>query len=427
MVSSIDGNTLKGMILSAAHSVENEKKVLNKLNVFPVPDGDTGTNMSLTLSMAAKELEKINSNNIGEISEKIANALLRGARGNSGVILSLLFRGIAKGFKGLQSADARDIANAFSTGVETVYKAVMKPSEGTILTVARESAEAGSVQAEISGDVEKLFSVILKQAEDTLARTPEMLPVLKQANVVDAGGKGLVVIYNAMNAYLTTGKIIESNAGEAETDKVSEEAGFENFNTEDIKFAYCTEFIINKNSGKDPEIFRSFLETMGDCVVMVDGGDIIKVHIHTNGPGKVIDRAMEYGPLSSMKIDNMKEQHNEILKIDPEKKEPVKPEKKYGVVSVCAGEGFESVFKDLNVDRFVTGGQTMNPSTEDIVEAAEQVPAEIVFVLPNNKNIIMAAQQANTLTSREIVVIPTRTMAQGVCAMLEFDESKDEK
>lgn len=426
MNQAIGGRQFRGMVLSAAHSVENEKKVLNKLNVFPVPDGDTGTNMSLTLQMAEKELAKITSDEIGEVADKVANALLRGARGNSGVILSLLFRGIARGLKDKETASAQEIASALSIGVETVYKAVMKPSEGTILTVARESAEAAARQAEENGDCIRLFEVLLAQAEDTLARTPDMLPVLKQANVVDAGGKGLCIIYASMLSFLKTGRITECEAVEPAAYAPGEEAEFDAFNTEDITFAYCTEFIINKQTKDDPELFREYLGTMGDSVVMVDGGEIIKVHIHTNAPGKVIDRAMEYGPLSSMKIDNMKEQHTEILTLKPEAKKPVPPEKRYGVVAVCAGKGFESVFRDLNVDRIVTGGQTMNPSTEELVRACESVPAEIVFVLPNNKNIIMAAQQANTISDREIIVIPTRTMAQGVCAMLEYDEQKPE-
>ena len=415
----ITGNMFRDMVISAANNIENQKNSINALNVFPVPDGDTGTNMSLTISAAAKTMRTTNDKDISETANIVASSLLKGARGNSGVILSLLFRGIAKGLAGQQNADSKALAKAFSSGVSAAYGAVMKPTEGTILTVARVAAENTAVYAQNSGSARDTFAYYLETAKQTLEKTPEMLPVLKQANVVDAGGKGLVIILEGMLSCLD-GKPIESS-GEVQEEIPTDFSEFNIFESEDdIVYAYCTEYIVNKESSapkSDSGELRKYLESIGDCVVVVDDGEIIKVHVHTNHPGRAFEEALRFGSLVNMKVENMREQFKE------KKAEAPKIDKKYGFVSVAAGSGLANLFKDMGVDVVVEGGQTMNPSTDDIVAAVEKTTAQNVFVLPNNKNIIMAAQQAAELTDRNVFVISTKTIPQGITALLNFDDS----
>lgn len=415
----INGNIFRDMIISGANNIENQKESINKLNVFPVPDGDTGTNMSLTINAAAKDIALENGLTVGEMADKVAFALLRGARGNSGVILSLLFRGISKGLKDKVEADGADLAKAFEHGVKSAYKAVMKPTEGTILTVAREASEKCTQLAEENSDELEIMRTFLKEGEISLDNTPNLLPALKQANVVDAGGKGLLCIFYGMLSVLEEGVIIERSEKQQQYDT---EVDFSQFDTGEINFTYCTEFIVVKNNeGTECFELRNYLETIGDCVVTVDDDKIIKVHIHTNDPGKAIQKGLEFGYLINMKIDNMKMQHENKSK-ESKEEEDAKPSKKYGFVSVSAGEGLTNIFKDLGVDVVVEGGQTMNPSTDDILKAVRKTPAEIVFVLPNNKNIIMAAQQTKDLISdKEVIVIPTKTVPQGISALLFFN------
>lgn len=426
MSNRIDGKILKQMVISGANNLENHKTAVNDLNVFPVPDGDTGTNMGLTISAAKRELMNFTGDNVGECAKITANALLRGARGNSGVILSLLFRGFAKALKGVDAATSVQFANGWNAGVQAAYKAVMKPTEGTILTVARLSAIYAAELAEGEEDVTVLFEKMIGKAEETLQKTPEMLPVLKQANVVDAGGRGLVVIFEGMLHYLKTGEIIPLEE-EQPAETTAERADFSSMDTESINFAYCTEFIINRDdSKKDAMQLRKYLETIGDCVVVVDDEEIIKVHVHTNHPGDALEKAITFGMLSNMKIENMKEQHErkqaEEAPAAPAAPAIAAPEKEFGFVVISAGEGISSVFKDLGADLIVEGGQTMNPSTEDILNAVNQTPASKVFVLPNNKNIIMAANQAKLVSQeKEVIVIESKTIPQGVSAMLCFD------
>lgn len=428
MSNRIDGKILKQMVISGANNLENHKTAVNDLNVFPVPDGDTGTNMGLTISAAKRELMNFTGDNVGECAKITANALLRGARGNSGVILSLLFRGFAKALKGVDAATSVQFANGWNAGVQAAYKAVMKPTEGTILTVARLSAIYAAELAEGEEDVTVLFEKMIGKAEETLQKTPEMLPVLKQANVVDAGGRGLVVIFEGMLHYLKTGEIIPLEE-EQPAETTAERADFSSMDTESINFAYCTEFIINRDdSKKDAMQLRKYLETIGDCVVVVDDEEIIKVHVHTNHPGDALEKAITFGMLSNMKIENMKEQHErkqaEEAPAAPAAPAIAAPEKEFGFVVISAGEGISSVFKDLGADLIVEGGQTMNPSTEDILNAVNQTPASKVFVLPNNKNIIMAANQAKLVSQeKEVIVIESKTIPQGVSAMLCFDPS----
>lgn len=415
----ITGNMFRDMIISAANNIENQKNAINALNVFPVPDGDTGTNMSLTISAAAKAMRTIEDKNISETSKLVASSLLKGARGNSGVILSLLFRGISKGLEGLETADSVALANAFTQGVTAAYGAVMKPTEGTILTVARVAAENTAVYVENAVSARDTFAYYLEQAKITLDQTPEMLPVLKQANVVDAGGKGLTTILDGMLMCL------DGNPVEAGSETVEEvPADFSEFNIfeseEDIVYAYCTEYIVNKESSapkSDSTDLRKYLESIGDCVVVVDDGEIIKVHVHTNHPGRAFEEALRYGSLVNMKVENMREQFKE------KKSEAPKIDKKYGFVSVAAGAGLAELFRDMGVDVVVEGGQTMNPSTDDILAAVNKTTAETVFVFPNNKNIIMAAEQAVGLSDRNIIVIGTKTIPQGITALLNFDDT----
>ena len=420
----INGNTFRDMIISAANNIENHKNEINSLNVFPVPDGDTGTNMSLTMSSAANALSKIDNKGIGEVADMVASSLLKGARGNSGVILSLLFRGISRGLSGLESAGSEDFSRAFEYCVTTAYKAVMKPTEGTILTVARVASEKTKAFVSESVTARDAIDYYVKKANETLEQTPEMLPVLKQAGVVDAGGKGLVTILEGALSYLDTGVIIEAKES-TQSAPVEDFSQFNNFESEDeIKFAYCTEYIINKDSNskhKDVSKLREYLESIGDCVVAVEDDDIVKVHVHTNHPGRAIEEALRYGPLVNMKIDNMRDQFKNKKESVSDK--PAAMAKDYGFVAVAAGSGVCAVFKDLGADVVVEGGQTMNPSTDDILKAVNSTPAKTVFILPNNKNIIMAAEQTIGMSDREIIVIKTKTIPQGISAMVAFDES----
>ncbi len=416
----VNGADLRRMIISAAAAIENNKQALNELNVFPVPDGDTGTNMSMTINAAAADLRKAEDPDLGQAAKIAASAMLRGARGNSGVILSLLFRGISKKLKGLQSCDGVTWAQALQEGVDAAYKAVMKPAEGTILTVARLAAAKAQDAAQENNFIEFVQAAAIEEAKVALANTVNQNPVLKKAGVVDAGGKGWLVALEAMMSSLQGEDVVAKSASEDAA--VKEAADFSDFNTEDITFTYCTEFIIDRENDKDPEALRAFLSQLGDSLVLVDDDEIIKVHVHTNDPGKALSEAVTYGSFVTVKIENMRLQHTEKVMTESEKEPKIaEPEKALGVVSVCAGAGLADVFLNLGVDQIISGGQTMNPSTQDILEAVNKVPAETVFVLPNNKNIIMAAEQVDALTPKHVVVIPSKTVPQGVTAMLGFN------
>lgn len=430
----LTGKMFRDGVISAANNIANSRKSVDALNIFPVPDGDTGTNMSMTIGAAAKEMAVLpDTCSIGEAASKCASALLRGARGNSGVILSLIFRGFSKGFKELEEADGKDVAKAFELGVKAAYKAVMKPTEGTILTVVRKASEAATELSKTVNDpMEVAFSAMMA-AKEALAETPNQLPVLKQAGVVDAGGQGLVLIFEGFHSVFANGVIVQP------LEAPQESANQESKSTvaaasDDIEFGYCSEFLIEKAKDakeKDPLKLRAFLESIGDCVVVVDDTDIIKVHVHSNEPGNVIQAALKYGQLINIKIDNMRYQHRNAQEGADEAKsevklEPVSPDNEYGFVAVCAGSGLSELFKDIGTDVVVSGGQTMNPSTDDILNAVKATPAKTVFVLPNNKNIIMAAEQAARLAEgRKVVVLQTKTIPQGISAMLMFDEEAD--
>ena len=425
----LTGKLFRDAVISGANNIANNRAAVDELNVFPVPDGDTGTNMSMTIGNALPELKAAGDGiSAGDAAKLTASAMLRGARGNSGVILSLIFRGLSKGLAGQAEADAKMLSDAFKLGVDAAYKSVMKPTEGTILTVVREAWENTKDSAQEGGDAAEFLAKFIEEGEKSLANTPELLPALKKAGVVDAGGKGLLVILSGMQQVISGGGMIRS---EEET-KPSAPAAVAAAGAaqEDIKFAYCTEFIVNKKPGaKDATALRAFLETIGDCVVVVDDDDIIKVHVHSNHPGKAIEEGIKFGELTKMKIENMREQHHNIIKADEavqkNRKVPVKPEKDFGFVAVAAGAGIEALFRDLGADSVVRGGQTMNPSTEDILEAIGQTPANNVFVLPNNKNIIMAAEQAVSLADRNVCVLQSRSIPQGITALMNFDPGAD--
>ena len=430
----ITGKMFRDGVISASNNISNSRQAVDALNIFPVPDGDTGTNMSMTIGAAAKEMAVLPDDcTISEASSRCASALLRGARGNSGVILSLIFRGFAKGFKGLKEADGKAVANAFKLGVEAAYKAVMKPTEGTILTVIRKASEAADELSQTLNDpIEVCFAALLA-AKEALAQTPEQLPVLKKAGVVDAGGQGLVLIFQGFESVFGHGAIVQTLGGSAVVPVSVPDKSTVAEASDDIEFGYCSEFLIEKSSDakeKDPLRLRAFLESIGDCVVVVDDSDIIKVHVHSNEPGNVIQAALKYGQLINIKIDNMRYQHRNANEGVKEGEMPVmpkaEPENEYGFVAVCAGDGLSELFKDIGADVVVSGGQTMNPSTDDILNAVMATPAKTVFVLPNNKNIIMAAEQAIPLAEgREVRVLQTKTIPQGISAMLMFDESAD--
>ncbi|MBC5660019.1 DAK2 domain-containing protein [Anaerosacchariphilus sp. NSJ-68] len=420
----IEVNTLTKMFLAGAKNLEAKKEWINELNVFPVPDGDTGTNMTLTIMSAASEVNNLSERTMETVAKAISSGSLRGARGNSGVILSQLLRGFTKGIRSCETLDAMTIANAFQKAVETAYKAVMKPKEGTILTVARGAAEKAAELALEEEELDVFFSGIIEEAERVLATTPDLLPVLKEAGVVDSGGQGLVeVLKGAYDAYL--GKEVDytfETPSKSAPVKISAETEAE------IKFGYCTEFIIvlnQKFDHKDETEFKGFLESIGDSIVCVADEDIVKIHVHTNHPGQAIEKALTYGSLSRLKIDNMREEHEEKLIKDASKiaaqQKKEEPRKKIGFISVSIGDGIGEIFKGLGVDYLIEGGQTMNPSTEDMLNAIDQVNAEHIFILPNNKNIILAANQAKALCEdKDIIVIPTKTVPQGITAMINF-------
>jgi len=432
------------MIISASNHLSNRKSEIDALNVFPVPDGDTGTNMSLTLTAAANEVKKYVTSSIGETSQVVSTASLRGARGNSGVILSQFFRGIAKSLQGKATANAAEMAAALQNGVNTAYKAVMKPTEGTILTVARESAAAAVMAAEMGCDIEGGLKITIDEGAASLARTPDLLLVLKESGVVDAGGAGLLVILEGAYHALSTGETVDlSGFMNVAVPEIVMEVDVEN-----IKFSYCTEFIIDKKSASvDVAKFSDDIDSKGDCKLVIDDDEIVKVHIHTNNPGFVLERAIKLGMLSSIKIDNMRLQHTTILSEQAVHPQPAaasaapetviesslpsflvdasKPKKPYGFVVVAVGEGIVNIFKDFGVDEIIEGGQTMNPSTDDILSAVERINADCIYVLPNNKNIILAAQQAAELCDKEIVVLPSKSIPQGIAAILAFLPNMD--
>lgn len=427
---------MKNAIISGANNIVRHKKEVDELNIFPVPDGDTGTNMSMTITAAAKllaESEEVIS--VAAVSKMTSSAMLRGARGNSGVILSLLFKGIAEVLKESEEVDGVLFADALTLGVEYAYKAVMNPTEGTILTVARLAAEAARIAADVENDPIIVLGAACNAAEDALAQTPELLHVLKKAGVVDAGGKGLCIIFEGMLSLLRDGVMINIDAP-VEVKKENTDDFFKNAAAEfdsEINFTYCTEFIVGKNDNATADSvaeLRAYLEGIGDCVVVVEDDDIIKTHVHTENPGLALETALKYGQLLTVKVENMREQHRiaaekheQELKLLEESPEPAEPEKEFGFVSVAAGDGLHELFKDLGVDRVVSGGQSMNPSTENLYNAIMAVPAKVVFVFPNNKNILMAARQAcELITDRKTVIIPTRTVPQGIAAMLAYDE-----
>ena len=424
MRQTINGADFRRLMISAAASIEIHKQQLNELNVFPVPDGDTGTNMAMTINAAAADLRKAEDPSLEKAAQITASAMLRGARGNSGVILSLLLRGVSKKLKGAEVADGVLWAAALQEGVDAAYKAVMKPAEGTILTVSRLAAAKATQAARENNHIEYVHQAAIEEAKVALANTVNQNPVLKKAGVVDAGGKGWLVVLEAMLSALRGEEIVVPEGMETET---KDSADFADFDTEDITFTYCTEFIISRENNNDPEKLRDFLSSLGDSLVLVDDEEIIKVHVHTNDPGKALHEAIDYGSFVTVKIENMRLQHTEKVmserELAPKIAEPKKP---CGVVSVCAGKGLAEVFKNLGVDGIISGGQTMNPSTQDILEAVNKVPAETVYVLPNNKNIIMAAEQVDELTPKHVVVIPSKTVPQGVTAMLNFNPDGEE-
>lgn len=426
MITVISGSLLKKAYIAAAVTIADKKREVDELNVYPVPDGDTGTNMSMTMSNALAELSSAEDGlPASEISDICASAMLRGARGNSGVILSLLFRGFSKSIAGKNEIGCSDIAAALAAGTEAAYKAVMKPTEGTILSVAKAAAMQAAQSEKITNDPAALWSDICKAAEDALARTPEQLPVLKKAKVVDAGGKGLVIVWKAMLDIFNGGEIPSHKAADPSVSSgVNTAVG--DLDDEEINFGYCTEYIVRKKAGcPDTSRLKAFLETIGDCVLTVDDDDIIKVHVHTDHPGNAIEEGLLFGSLINLKIDNLRYQHENKVKdakLTHEKQiVPAEPQKPFGFAVVANGGGIEEMFRDLGADCIIRGGQTMNPSTDDIIKAVYSVPAEKVFVLPNNKNIIMSAEQAVKLSKKKMCVIPSRSIPQGMSAVLNFD------
>lgn len=422
----INGEMLKNAVISGANNISTQKSAINDLNIFPVPDGDTGTNMSMTVMAAAKALEDYQGTNAGEVANIVATAMLRGARGNSGVITSLIFRGFAQGLKDMEEVNGKNIVAALGIGVDAAYKAVMKPTEGTILTVARMAYESGVEASKESSDSVSIMQVIVDKANEALALTPELLPVLKKAGVVDAGGKGLCAIFEGMLSYIKDGVIVEYDGANEVTVETFESAAAE-FD-DDIEFTYCTEYIVGRDSAieKNPDELRTYLQSIGDCVVVVNDDEIIKVHVHTETPGNALTKGLEYGQLLTVKVENMREQHKNAKKAAKKGEEesftPVEPTEQIGFVSVAAGEGLKELFRDLGCSNIVSGGQSMNPSTDDIYDAIMATPAKNVLVLPNNKNIILAAEQTIPMVKdRNVIIVPTRTIPQGMTAMLNFD------
>ena len=432
-VTKLDGYRLQKMIIAGANELNANKQIVDAMNVFPVPDGDTGTNMSLTALAAAKESERGEALRVDEVTKRAASGALRGARGNSGVITSQLLRGFSKGLEGLETAGTKELAAAAEQGVKTAYKAVMKPKEGTILTVARACAEAAQRLAEETEDVEVFLKGVLEYAHSVLNQTPDMLPVLKQAGVVDAGGRGLLYILEGAAKHINTDDVLSvAEPLEAKTEDYAALASVEHT---DIVFGYCTEFFIHvdKPGEKVVQQLKSYLGSIGDSVVCVSDDDVIKIHVHTDHPGLALERALTVGSLSGLKIDNMREQHTNKIdfmrKAEPSQSAlaegvPVEqPKKNMGFVSVSAGKGLTEIFKNLGVDQVIEGGQTMNPSTADILNAVDKINAEHIFILPNNKNIILAAEQAAELSEdKKIYVIPTKSVPQGICAMFCYQD-----
>ncbi len=420
--SCINADMLKKMFISGACNLESNKEWINELNVFPVPDGDTGTNMTLTIFSAVDEVNATSDSDMEKIAKAISHGSLRGARGNSGVILSQLLRGFTKEISGFDSIDNKLLGQACERAVETAYKAVMKPKEGTILTVAKGIAKKAVRLSKEEMDMEGFLFEVIEEGKKVLQTTPDLLPVLKEAGVVDSGGQGLIlVLEGAYNAFI--GKAAEAPVRAAVKSPVKTEKSVPD---EEIKFGYCTEFIINiDNALPDREIasLQSFLDSMGDSIVMVPDDDLVKIHVHTNEPGTVLQKALSYGELTRIKIDNMREEHREVLGLEKEKKEePGAERKKYGFIAVCVGDGFTSIYEDMGTDEIISGGQTMNPSTEDFIQAISKINADNIFIYPNNKNIIMAANQARDLTKdKNIIVIPTKTVTQGITALICFD------
>lgn len=436
----IDAAAFKEMLLCADAALHANIQLINELNVFPVPDGDTGTNMCLTLNNAATELRKRQFTSVDKAADCVASALLRGARGNSGVILSLLFRGISKSLKGSETADGVEFSAAMAAGVDAAYKAVMKPAEGTILTVSRLASGAAVEAAKAGASLENVFACAIKAGEEALADTVNLNPVLKKAGVVDAGGKGYLVILSAMLSSLR-GEVVSSDAPTELN--VPEETPFDVFGTEEIAFAFDTVFIVRKSKGEvDLDPFRAYLNSIGDSLVIGEDDEAFKVHVHTNTPGDALNEAQKYGTLELAKIENMRTQHDDIVagrkaqstddleavEAELEIAEQIaEPEKEFGIVAVCAGEGMAALFRELGADGIVTGGQTMNPSTDDILHAVNRTPASTVFVFPNNKNIIMAAEQCIPMTEKHVVVLPSKTVPQGVTSLLNFNPEDDEQ
>lgn len=432
-VKTINTEMLQKMFLAGAANLEAKKEIINELNVFPVPDGDTGTNMTLTIMSAAKEVKALENPNMLAIEKAISSGSLRGARGNSGVILSQLLRGFTKEIREHDEIDTSILARACERATATAYKAVMKPKEGTILTVAKGASQKAAELAETTDDLDTFISEVIAYAQEVLSKTPEMLPVLKEAGVVDSGGQGLLeVLHGAYDAFL--GKEIDYSAIEATSGTTMVKPGQQA--ETDIKFGYCTEFIImleKEFTSKDEAEFKAYLESIGDSIVCVADDDVVKIHVHTNDPGLAIQKALTFGQLSRMKIDNMREEHQEKLIKDAEKvaaqqaenkkKEPRKP---VGFITVSIGDGMNDIFKELGVDYIIEGGQTMNPSTEDMLTAIDHVNADHIFILPNNKNIILAANQAQSLTEdKDIIVIPTKTVPQGITAIINYMPEAD--
>ena len=441
---SVDAALLQKAVLAAAKGLEAKKEWINELNVFPVPDGDTGTNMTMTIMAAAREVAAIENPTMETIAKALSSGSLRGARGNSGVILSQLFRGFTKEIKESSEITVTSLANAFTRATETAYKAVMKPKEGTILTVAKGMAEKAVDLATQTDDVIDFLTQVIEEGDYVLSQTPEMLPVLKQAGVVDSGGQGLMqVMKGGLDGLLGRGipfDAVAPAAGNTESAKPKVAAGSDDLSTSDIKYGYCTEFIVNVEKAYDmdeEQKFKGYLESIGDCVVVVSDDDIIKVHVHTNHPGLAFEKGLTYGSLSRMKIDNMREEHHERLiqnasnvaqtpetPAEPKKEEALtsnEPRKPYGFIAVSIGKGLGEIFKGIGADYLIEGGQTMNPSTEDMLNAIEKVNADVIYILPNNKNIILAAEQAKSLVEdKKIFVVPSKTVPQGIAALINF-------
>ena len=418
MIQCIDGKKFRDMFVSGANNLQNNKDLVDKLNVFPVPDGDTGTNMSLTISYAIKELSKVENDDITNVGKALSKGSLMGARGNSGVILSQIIRGIAKSVEGKETLNVVDLANALKNGSDTAYKAVIKPIEGTILTVVRESGEYALQIAKEDMDMIEFLELVVAKANESLNKTPELLKALKEAGVVDSGGKGLVLIYEGMLSSLKGNDIESVEGGASSNVEVNVE---QNISTEDIKFQYCTEFILESNKVDDLTIRERFMK-YGDSLAVVGDEGVIKVHVHTNDPGLAIQEALSYGQLLTIKIENMKLQHeNKVLNETAQTKEVPVEEKEYGFIATSMGEGLAQIFKDFGVDYIIEGGQTMNPSTEDFMKAIESLNAKNIIILPNNSNIIMAANQAKELSDKNIVVIPTKNVSQAFATLVTFD------